>query len=165
MRLDRRLDGLTDVEFLWEPVPGCWTLRQHATADGGWLLDYDEPPPEPPPLTTIAWRLLHLANGNWIYWEHAFGPGARMFTDLVMPRSADEARRYWRDSRAPITAWLEAASDEALEELRPSHDGEPRTAGEVLLILVDEQVHHGAEIALMRDWYRVQASPAANPAT
>jgi len=22
-----RLDGLTDEEFFWEPVPGCWSVR------------------------------------------------------------------------------------------------------------------------------------------
>jgi hypothetical protein len=22
-----RLDGLTDAEYQWEPVPGCWTIR------------------------------------------------------------------------------------------------------------------------------------------
>jgi hypothetical protein len=49
-------------------------LRPHATSDGGWLLDYDEPPP----LTTIAWRLLHIAKGNWTYWEHAFESRGRI---------------------------------------------------------------------------------------
>ncbi|MEV0716556.1 DinB family protein [Asanoa sp. NPDC050611] len=101
-------------------------------------------------MTTIAWRLVHLANGNWIYWEHAFGPGARTFADLVVPGSADAARTYWRDSREPITAWLAEATDAHLRELRPSHLGEPRSAGDVLMTLVDEQVHHGAEIALLR---------------
>jgi len=28
-----RLDGLTDEEYFWEPVEGCWSLRQ--SADGG----------------------------------------------------------------------------------------------------------------------------------
>ena len=30
-----RLDGLTDDEYFWEPVPGCWTLRHawHPDAD------------------------------------------------------------------------------------------------------------------------------------
>jgi hypothetical protein len=82
-----------------------------------------------------------------------------------MPRSAHGARRYWRDSCAPITAWLEGASDDALDQLRPSHDSGPRTAREVVLTLVDEQVHHGAEIALMRDLYRVLVSTAAESAT
>ena len=27
-----RLDGLTDAEYFWEPVEGCWTLRRDRTA-------------------------------------------------------------------------------------------------------------------------------------
>ena len=27
-RLTSRLAGLTDEEYFWEPVPGCWSLRQ-----------------------------------------------------------------------------------------------------------------------------------------
>ena len=26
-RLLDRFEGLTDEEYLWEPVPGCWTVR------------------------------------------------------------------------------------------------------------------------------------------
>ncbi|GIF73326.1 DinB family protein [Asanoa siamensis] len=153
-RLERRLAGMSDAEFFWEPAPGCWTVRAHPTLPGRWDIDYDWTTPEPPPLTTIAWRLVHLANGNWIYWEHAFGPGVRMFPDLVVPGSAAAARAYWQDSRAPVSDWLERATDESLRELRPSHLGEPRSAGDVVLALVDEQTHHGAEIALLRDLHR-----------
>src|ERR1700683_2471211 len=32
-----RIDGLSDHEYFWEPVPGCWTLREGA--DGRWTLD------------------------------------------------------------------------------------------------------------------------------
>jgi hypothetical protein len=153
-RLTRRLADLTDAEFFWEPASSCWTVRPHASSPGGWEIDYDWPPPEPPPLTTIAWRLVHLANGNSIYWEHAFGPGVRMFPDLVVPHTADAACRYWRDSREPISSWLDAATDDDLRRPRPSHQGEPRTGADVIMILIDDQVHHGAEIALMRDLYR-----------
>jgi hypothetical protein len=153
-RLTERLRGLTDEEYFWQPAPGCWTVRPDSSAPSGWQIDYDWPPPEPAALTTIAWRLVHLANGNWIYWEHAFGPGERMFPDLPVPGTADEAVAYWRDSRTPITAWLDGATDGDLDELRPSHLGQPRSAGEVLTILVDEQAHHAAEVALMRDLYR-----------
>jgi hypothetical protein len=153
-RLWRRLQGLTDAEYFWEPAPSVWTVRPHASESGRWEIDYDWPPPDPPPLTTIAWRLVHLANGNWIYWEHAFGPGRRMFTDLVVPGHADDARGYWKDSRESISAWLDQVADNDLSEMRPSHQEAPRTAGEMIMILVDEQVHHGAEIALMRDLYR-----------
>ncbi|HWI02509.1 MAG TPA: hypothetical protein VNT52_01540, partial [Acidimicrobiales bacterium] len=49
-----RLNGLTDEEYLWEPVAGCWTL--HPTDDGQVLYDHAWPPPRPSPFTTIAWR-------------------------------------------------------------------------------------------------------------
>lgn len=153
-RLAARLAGLTDEEFFWEPVPSCWTIRRQESAPGGWGIDYDWPPPSPPPVTTIAWRLVHLANANWIYWEHAFGAGELMFPDLVIPGDADAALRYWQDSREPVSAWLADVTDRELEEMRPSHLGAPRSASEMIMTLVDEQTHHGAEMALLRDLYR-----------
>src|SRR5205823_6218340 len=55
-----RLDGLTDVEYLWEPASGCWNLRQQS---GVWVPDFAWPEPDPAPLTTIAWRLSHAIVG------------------------------------------------------------------------------------------------------
>ncbi len=52
-----------------------------------------------------------------------------------------------------MTAWLSAATDRDLLEERRSHLPGTRTAGEVMRILLDEQVHHGAEVALLRDLY------------
>ena len=153
-RLERRLDGLGDDEFFREPVAGCWNVRPDPGVPGRWEIDYPWPPPAPPPVTTVAWRLVHLANANWIYWEHAFGPGRRNFTDLVIPGGAADAVADWRASRSPVTAWLETARDDELAEERPSHLGGTKTYGEVISILVDEQTHHAAEIALLRDLYR-----------
>ncbi len=151
-RLEQRLAGLTDDKFFWEPVPGCWTVRFDATR-GGWTYDYEWPPPSPAPLTTIAWRLVHVAADNWIYWEHAFGARRRTFVDLPVPSSALKAVDDWQRSREPVSAWLTGAGDENLDELRPSHLRSSTSAGEVIATLVDEQVHHGAEIALLRDLY------------
>jgi hypothetical protein len=152
-RMAKRMEGLDDDEFFWEPASDCWTVRPDPDAPGAWRIDYDWSTPAQPPLTTIAWRLVHLANGNWIYWEHAFGPGKRMFPDLVLPAGAKNAIRDWQRSREPITEWLSKATDEMLDEPRPSHLGAPKSAGDVVAILIDEQTHHGAEIALMRDLY------------
>ena len=54
-RLRWRLEGSAATGYLWEPVPGCWTV--HRDESGAWVIDYAEPDPEPAPLTTIAWRL------------------------------------------------------------------------------------------------------------
>jgi hypothetical protein len=101
---------------------------------------------------------VHIAADNWIYWEWAFGPAARDFTSLAVPSTTADALRNWHDSRRAITQWLQAATDDALAEPRPCHLGRPKPAGEVIGILLDEQIHHGAEIALLRDLFLRQSS-------
>jgi len=66
-QLRPRLDGLTDDEYYWQPVAGCWTLsrRGHSSAPtsigvGEFTLDYAEQPHDREPVTTIAWRLAHI---------------------------------------------------------------------------------------------------------
>jgi hypothetical protein len=100
-----------------------------------------------------GWRLVHITAANEIYWEFAFGPGERTFPDLTTPGNAIEALEMWQQSRLPVSEWINAASAADLAEVRPCHLGDPRAAGEVMRILLDEQVHHGAEIGLLRDLY------------
>src|SRR5215471_1097388 len=59
-QLRPRLDGLTDDEYLWEPVADAWSVRE---VDGRGLLDWAWPAPSPPPVTTIAWRIAHVTIG------------------------------------------------------------------------------------------------------
>ena len=65
-----RLDGLTDEEYRWEPVPGCWNVRPRGTGTapiqagrGPFTCDFAESEPDPAPVTTIAWRLAHMTVG------------------------------------------------------------------------------------------------------
>src|ERR1035441_8504942 len=62
-----RLDGLTDAEYRWEPVAGAWNVRPRGTGSaqgqagrGEFVIDLAMAEPDPPPVTTIAWRLGHL---------------------------------------------------------------------------------------------------------
>jgi len=153
-RLRERCRDLTDEEFLWEPVADCWNIRPDENHVGGWSYEYEFAPEDPAPVTTIAWRLVHLSAGNRVYWNHAFGDGTLTFTDLLVPHTASDALDAWRESREPITAWLADATDDNLAELRPTHlPSRQMSAGDQVRTLVDEQIHHGAEIALLRDLY------------
>lgn len=155
-RLNHRLEGLTDDEYRWEPVEGCWNVRPSPDSASGWTVDYPEAHPDPPPFTTIAWRMLHISDGNTVYWEHSFGPGVRNFWDLTPHGSAAQAIDYLVRSQGPITATLDGLDDDALDEERPTHFGVAWPARDVLAVLIDEQLHHGAEIGVLRDLYRVQ---------
>ena len=48
-----RVQGLTDDEYLWEPVTGCWSVRPRP--DGTWQADGPGvPEPDPPPGTRTS---------------------------------------------------------------------------------------------------------------
>jgi hypothetical protein len=162
-RLEQRCVGLTDAEYLWRPTSDAWSIKPDPHRADRWTYDYDFAPPPPAPLTTISWRIVHLIADNEIYWEYAFGPASRTFLDLDVPPTAQAALALWRASRQPVTAWLKTATDDDLLEPRPSHLGEDKTAGEVVRILLDEQTHHGAEIALLRDLYLRRETRPAGP--
>ena len=65
-----RLAGLTDAEYLAEPVGGAWNVRPRGSgvapvqAGGGdFAIDFAFPEPRPAPVTTVAWRLGHVIVG------------------------------------------------------------------------------------------------------
>ena len=98
------------------------------------------------------WRFVHMIGDNEICVEHALGQVCATFPILGVHERAGEVLADWENSRRPVTAWLASANDGELLEPRPNHVGS-RTAGEVLTILLDQQIHHGPEIAL-RDLHR-----------
>ncbi|HEX3605042.1 MAG TPA: DinB family protein [Candidatus Dormibacteraeota bacterium] len=161
-RLRERLDGLTDAEYLWEPVDGCWNVRPRASAlgdrpEGGgeWRFDHSDDQPAPAPFTTIAWRLMHLTDCIGAY--HLF-----LWTDqqeppdnwLEVAPAADAGIALW-DHHA--TAFLDALAGEDDASLArpvriPWWPAEvPRW--QVVANVVAEATHHGAEIGVIRDLY------------
>src|SRR5688572_5957926 len=94
-----RLDGLTDDEYRWEPVPGAWSIRPRAeartsmAAGGGDLVaDFEWPEPDPVPVPTIAWRLAHVIVG--IFGERNashFGGPPMTYQTVEWPGTADAA--------------------------------------------------------------------------
>jgi hypothetical protein len=158
-RTAERLDGLSDDEYRWEPASVCWTIRR---AGERWVADAASPPPDPPPVTTIAWRMFHLTecygddrNAAWLgvdggascgYARDGAGGTAAAALTLL-----DEAHMRWRRV-------LRATTDEILAEpLGPIAGpyGDSSRASFALHML-DEFIHHGAELALLRDLYRAR---------
>jgi hypothetical protein len=83
-----------------------------------------------------------------------------MVPDLEVPGTADAAVRYWIASRGLVESVLAGEPD--LDEPRPTPLSGPIPLGETLRILLDEQVHHGAEIGVLRDLYRLTAARATH---
>jgi len=162
-----RLEGLTDDEYLWEPATPAWSVRRRGEARstrpegaGEWVLDYDRDP-DPPPVTTIAWRLGHLVSGFAGRWEWTFGGRGVDPTELVdfTPHAAEALDQLWTQT----DRWLADAAkltDEQLDEpgygLYPyGLDPEIPFIG-ILWWTNREFIHHTAEAALLRDLYRAR---------
>lgn len=152
-RLAARLDGLSDAEYLWEPSAGCWTIRPGQ--DGAWTWDFTFPQPDPAPVTTIAWRLTHLTVTDdrhrvWL----GLAPRADSRTTTV-PASADAARAKVAAVAGERHGDLMEVTDADLwEKIGPV--GGPyadHTRVSWVLHILDELIHHGAEVALLRDLY------------
>jgi hypothetical protein len=165
--LRRVLTGVTAQEFFWEPVDGCWTVHPRSEdrgvsvdGSGEWVIDYDPAQPQPPPFTTIAWRTVHIAAVNYLYWDYAFGSASLSF-DLEMPGDVAEATDWLFDSHQPLLDALSGLSDADLDRQVPTNWGEQWPAHRIFGTLVNEQVHHGAEISLLRDLHRYRRTLGA----
>ena len=153
-RIRARVEGLTDDEFFWEPVPGCWTVR--ADERGHWAADSPEPPhPEPPPFTTIAWRLVHVGESKLMYHEYAFGPARLTFPEIDSAHTAKDAIATLEEGQRLLRADLAALRDDDLERPVLTNWGETWPAWRIFWTMIDHDLHHEAEIATLRDLYRI----------
>ena len=160
-RLTGRLDGLTDDEYFWEPVAGCWSLRQDG--QGRWRLDGGGgggPAPDPAPLTTIAWRLGHLGGlGLGGFADRRFGPGTLTVERIDFPSKAAAVPGFLADQYQAWRAGMAGLSPaEWAAPLGPSWGpyAEANTV-DLALHVLDEVVHHSAEVGLLRDLYAHRA--------
>ena len=156
-----------------EPVDGCWSIRPGA--DGRFRTDGPATRHRPAPLTTIAWRMTHIAVGCFTTRTSTFFPdpaSAAVDADMFDPRhgpddlphtAADgvallhDAYRQWRDRIA-------ALDDEAMRApLGPKggyFSAEPMAA--LIAHVNRETMHHGGEIGVLRDLYlRLRADGSA----
>ncbi|WP_410625277.1 DinB family protein [Amycolatopsis sp. cmx-8-4] len=156
-----KLDGLTDDEYLWEPVPGCWTVRPRKSDDepgsGEFTIDFAHPAPEPPPVTTIAWRLSHILVGVLgMRTASHFGGPAMDYDSYDYPGTAAAALAQLDELYGRWIAGVRALDDGGLA--RPCGPAEGPYAAEPLATLVlhinRETLHHGAEVLLLRDLHR-----------
>lgn len=165
-RLITRLDGLTDDEYLWEPVAGCWSVRPRDrirtdkwAGGGGWALEFESPEPDPPPVTTIAWRLCHLGIYMTLRADYTTGTKAMAEEDIEIPGGAANGIAFLVKSGATWRTVLAESTDADLDQVGRSQFWglDPRLPFlDIVWWVNQELLHHGGEIALLRDLYRAR---------
>jgi len=131
-RFTTRISGLTDEEYGWQPIG----------------------PVDADPVPTIEWRIAHISEALVTFADRLFpdrdpGPPPPVPGDATaVPAFLDASYRRWRSGLADMS------EEELGTQLGP--DWGPyatSTATDVALHVFDEVVHHGAEVALLRDLY------------
>lgn len=162
-QLRPRLDGLTDAEYLWEPAADCWSVRPRGTStapiqggSGEYVIEFAHPAPEPAPITTIAWRLGHIVVGVL---------GARVASHFGGPPVDYYGYEYAGTAAGALdqldegyALWIAGVRGLGPEDLAaPCGDAEGPFGHLPMATLVlhinREMLHHGAEVALLRDLY------------
>ena len=160
------LDGLTDNEYFWEPVPGCWSVRPRAEATapvlagaGDMVVEFGFPEPNPAPVTTIAWRVAHLTVGVFGMRNAGhFGGPTVDYPSAIYPATAAEALDRLDHEYATWMAGIGALDADALAVPVGEAEGPYADLPMATLILhiKREVIHHGAEICLLLDLYRAE---------
>ena len=158
-QLSERLAGLTVDEYVWEPASGCWNVR--ANADGGGSVDEHDPEADPAPVTTIAWRMWHVAVDCLdSYSSRVFGRTGTGLVGTAWVLDPDEAHvlleRAWRVFRGGVA---EGGSDRLFDLLGEGWGAYAESTVLALALHAQREVtHHGAEMALLRDLFRCRSS-------
>jgi len=171
VHLRPRLDGLTDDEYAWQPVPDCFDL---APTDDG-RLRYVESPASAVTVTTLRWRLMHIAIGcfrtraSTFFGDGSVPDDADMFDERHLPDSVpgdatgaieflDRSYAWWHDALVVID------DDAMARPLGPKgafFADDPMAA--LVLHVNRELMHHGGEVGLLRDLYRARPGGVAAP--
>ena len=164
------LDDVGDDDCFWEPATPCWSVRPRDDAGAGWgtgpwVCEESWPPPDPLPVTSIAWRMAHLAAWTDIYRNWTFEDQSLRQRKFEVPGTRDGLAEWVRSAQDRFTSAVSQLDDADLAERRPAHWGPRLPIYRLVSTIAVEHVHHGAEIGLLRDLRRghgrVQPPPIA----
>jgi hypothetical protein len=162
-QLRPRLNGLTDDEYFWEPVTGCWTISRRGQSraplslgSGEFTMDYATLPHDREPITTIAWRLAHVIIVFASMTASYFGGPPADWSIFSFSGTSKGALRQLDDAHDLWVTGVRGLGEAGLVRAQGSTSPpEYADAPMVKLVLHTnlEVVHHGAEVCLLRDVY------------
>lgn len=172
-QLRARLEGLTDDEYFWSPVPDAWSVRPRGSSTapmqagaGDFTIDFAFPQPVPAAFTTIAWRLGHVIVGVLAARSAAhFGAPAASYETWEYAGSAATALDQLETQLDVWLAGVRSLGDAGLRV--PIGEKEPfpdAPMADLVLHIHRELIHHLSEVCLLRDLY-LHTKPATNGAT
>lgn len=156
------LEDVGGDDCFWEPTTPCWSVRRRRDAAAGWgtgewVCEDTWPPPDPLPITSIAWRMAHLAAWTDVYRNWTFEDQTMGLPHFDVPGTRDGLAQWVCSAQDRFWEAVDVMSDADLGELRPAHYGPLLPIHRLVAGIAFEHAHHGAEIGLLRDLRRGRA--------
>ncbi len=169
------ITDLSEADFQWEPLPPSkrpadialpaerkkvWRVFQRG---GIWTYDYSTQPLDPPPFTTIAWILNHIAQtaDMYIYCIHSGRPEGeeRAWDDLPVPATLVDTQAYLSEALENARAYIASVPGKdattELNRLAPAPWGEMRPVFVNLWDgVIGHLLHHAAQVAARKELIR-----------
>jgi len=145
------LPNLTTHTCLWEPAPGCWSVR--LAPDGSWRPDWAEPEPDPAPPVTIGWITWQI-----IWWWAGIQSAIRgqtpaAYHEVPWPGSADAVLERLDALAGQWADLLDSLTDADLEKPLAYPWPDPRPLRLSLAWVNSELIKNIAEIGTIRHIY------------
>ena len=136
-----------------------WSVREGENG-GPATVDWVYPEPDPPPFTTIAWRMFHITSFFSQRWSNHFGDGSYTIESQPVRLTADDGLA---DLIAAYERWVGALQDSPKDRFeQPCGPAEGpfmnNPFSDLVLHINREFIHHAAECNLLRDLYRQRES-------
>lgn len=173
--LRETMADISNEEYHWEPIPSSeqaddcllpperkrvWRVFQQK---GVWMYDYSLEKLNPPPFTTIAWIMNHIAQTADMY-LYCIKTGKaegveRQWEDLPVPSSCEAMCSYIFEELAGARDYLVSISEESvqreLNRLTPAPWGELRpTYLNIWGGVIEHVIQHSMQIAARKDRIR-----------
>ena len=163
-----KLEGLTDEEFFWQPVPQWWSIRRRNAVrtkafigKAEWVLEDGEMSFDNEPMTTIAWLIGHHASSMLLRNDYTFGAKSLKPDDIAFPGTAEDALAFLDEAQALWIKGVKTLSENDLDiiGLCSYPDGlDPEMPfSSVIWWTNRELIHHAAEIGIIREFYKLSS--------
>ena len=153
-------DGVTDDELAWKPAPECWSVEVDGAGRRRLQFVFGQ---DPPPVTTIEWRLGHLGVWTIAYRDWIVDGGTMRGEDVELPAGAATMVSWLHDVQDRFVRATAALDDGRLDVERRTQWGGLLPTWQLIWAIIAEHFHHGAEIGVLRDLRRGHARAGAWP--
>lgn len=153
--VERTLEMVSKEEAQWQPSANAKTLetiRQWNVQGSQWLEGekFD-------PLTTIEFKVLHLAQCKIMYDEYAFREGSLTWAELECPEWP-QCKEYLQKAHLGLMTSLQKLNDAQLEQQVQTNWGKKWPIKQIIAVMIHHDAYHLGQICTVRNFFTMKSS-------